>query len=125
MPPKGTPEYDKYLEKNREYQRKWFAKNREEQRKRVRNNTDKVVNSNRAKLIEYLTLHPCIDCGEDDPIVLDCDHLRDKKYNISYMMKRGYCWESILQELEKCEIRCANCHRRRTSQQFDWWYEGI
>jgi hypothetical protein len=33
---------------------------------------------------------------------------------------QAYSWTSILAEINKCEIRCANCHRRRTALQFGW-----
>lgn len=63
---------------------------------------------------KYLLDNPCLDCGEDDILVLEPDHLKDKKYNISHMIKVGYTWKSVLKELEKCEIVCRNCHHRRT-----------
>jgi len=70
---------------------------------------------------EWLSDKSCIDCGEKDPIVLDCDHVRDqKKFNISEMLNDARPWELILEELAKCEIRCANCHRRKTAKQFSW-----
>jgi hypothetical protein len=56
----------------------------------------------------------CVDCGEKNPIVLDFDHLRDKKYNISRMIHDGFSWKAILKEISKCEVVCANCHRLRT-----------
>lgn len=58
----------------------------------------------------------CHDCGEKNHIVLDFDHLRDKKYNISRMIHDGFSWRQIKKEIEKCEIVCANCHRIRTYQ---------
>ena len=65
-------------------------------------------------LIEYFVTHPCVDCGETDPIVLEFDHLRDKRFEISEAL-HGRTWQSILDEIEKCEVVCANCHRRRTA----------
>lgn len=71
-------------------------------------------------MYEYLLAHPCVDCGETDPIVLDADHVRGKKhFNISAMLQ-GYAWSAVLEELEKCEMRCANCHRRKTAKEFGY-----
>ena len=66
--------------------------------------------------LEYLREHPCTDCGEADPIVLDFDHLRDKVANISLMVTQRQAWRVIQEEITKCEVVCANCHRRRTAQ---------
>ena len=56
----------------------------------------------------------CLDCGENNHIVLDFDHLKDKKYNISRMIHDGFSWAAIKKEISKCEVVCANCHRIRT-----------
>jgi hypothetical protein len=56
----------------------------------------------------------CVDCGESNHIVLDFDHIRDKKYNVSRMIHDGFSWAAIKKEIEKCEVVCANCHRIRT-----------
>ena len=66
-------------------------------------------------LIEYFVAHPCVDCGETDPIVLEFDHLRDKRFDISAAL-HGRNWQTVLDEIEKCEVVCANCHRRRTAR---------
>lgn len=68
------------------------------------------------KLFQYLSLHPCVDCGEKDIVVLEFDHERDKERNISIMINCGFTWEKILNEIEKCSVRCANCHRRKTAK---------
>jgi hypothetical protein len=71
---------------------------------------------NQAWIIVYLQAHPCVDCGESDPIVLEFDHLRDKERNVSALVLGGWEWARVLEEIEKCEVVCANCHRRRTAR---------
>lgn len=77
---------------------------------------------------QYLLEHPCVDCGEADPIVLEFDH-RDrttKRFNISrYASSRTMKAETLLAEMEKCDVRCANCHRRKTvkEQRMAWGCE--
>lgn len=66
-------------------------------------------------LVAYLREHPCTDCGETDPVVLEFDHLRDKKFGIAAGL-RDREWQSVLDEMAKCEVVCANCHRRRTAK---------
>ena len=70
-------------------------------------------------LNEYLKTHPCVVCGENDPLVLEFDHLDNKKYNVS-KMRQSYNWETILKEISKCQVLCANCHKRKTAKQFNW-----
>ena len=66
------------------------------------------------RLAEMKQASGCVDCGIKNHIVLDFDHLRDKKYNVSRMIHDGFSWKAILKEIKKCEIVCANCHRIRT-----------
>lgn len=67
-------------------------------------------------LIEYFETHPCVDCGEADPVVLQFDHRRDKCFDVSVGVINK-SWREVLAEIEKCEVRCANCHRRRTARE--------
>jgi hypothetical protein len=76
---------------------------------------------NRELIREYLARHPCIDCGNADPRVLEFDHVRRKKeMNISSLVQRGCAWGRIVREIAKCEVRCANCHRLRTVETLRW-----
>jgi hypothetical protein len=68
----------------------------------------------RRQLAEIKETSGCFDCGIKDPIVLDFDHVRDKKYNVSQMIRDGFSWKAIKNEIAKCEVVCANCHRVRT-----------
>lgn len=65
------------------------------------------------EVVKYLKEHPCVDCGERDVLVLTFDHRRDKQKVISHMVDRLFSWEKVLKEIEKCEVRCANCHLKR------------
>lgn len=69
------------------------------------------------RLHQYYLSHPCVDCGETDPVVLvvlECDHLQDKLMDVSNMIRRVWAWRRIALEIAKCDVVCANCHRRRT-----------
>jgi hypothetical protein len=71
-------------------------------------------------LIEYFRRHPCVDCSERDPIVLEFDHLEDNAFDIGTAIVNRP-WSVILSEIEKCEVVCANCHRRRTAIRARSW----
>lgn len=69
---------------------------------------------------EYLLSHPCIDCGEPDPDVLDFDH-RDpitKRATISQLIFGQFGISALTAEIAKCDVRCANCHRRKHRQEW-------
>lgn len=73
----------------------------------------------RLKIFEFLKDKECVDCKLKDPIVLEFDHSKqDSKFKtINKMLSGHYGWLSIEKEIRKCEIRCANCHRRKTYRQ--------
>ncbi len=66
----------------------------------------------RAYRTEYLSTHPCVDCGEADLVVLEFDHRGDKHEEICVLVSRG-SFDRLVEEIKKCDVRCANCHRRR------------
>jgi hypothetical protein len=68
----------------------------------------------RAVVMEYLNDHPCADCGERDVVVLEFDHVRGKRIGISRLMLSGGSIRVLMEEIAKCDVVCANCHRRRT-----------
>jgi hypothetical protein len=77
---------------------------------------------NQILIREYLQQHPCVDCGNPDWRVLEFDHREDvvKVKSISTMIK-GYSIEKIMEEIEKCDVRCANCHRIVTYERAKSW----
>jgi hypothetical protein len=67
----------------------------------------------KARLRDYLASHPCVDCGEDDAIVLEFDHVFGNKLRgVTELAATGYSWKIIEEEIGKCEVRCGNCHRK-------------
>lgn len=75
---------------------------------------------NQRRILAYLREHPCIDCGEADPVVLDFDHRGDKSFGIANMLQ-FVLWRRIEAEIAKCDVRCANCHRRKTARELGHW----
>lgn len=99
-----------------------YLANKDIYKKRARDFSKIQIDSNRENLYKYLEEHSCVDCGEKDPIVLQLDHVRGKKRgDVSKMVRSCYSWKSISEELDKCEVRCANCHSRKTAKQQGWF----
>jgi hypothetical protein len=74
----------------------------------------------RAFITEYLRTHLCVDCGEGDLVVLDFDHLGHKLELVSALVHQGAPRARIEAEVARCEVRCANCHRRVTARRAGW-----
>src|SRR5262249_11486422 len=74
------------------------------------------------KIYDYLVEHPCVHCREIDPAVLEFAHLdrNTKLAEASSLTSDQKPWAFILTEISKCEVRCANCHRRKTAKQQGW-----
>lgn len=73
-------------------------------------------------IINYLKTNYCVDCGNDNFMCLDFDH-RDKETKLSIIADLARCssLERIQNEIDKCDVRCANCHRIRTAKQFEYY----
>jgi type I site-specific restriction endonuclease len=83
---------------------------------KLRNETLDYIN-------KYLKNSSCKDCGEKDIVVLEFDH-RDRatKFKaVSSLIRSRYPLNIIKMEVEKCDVRCANCHRRKTAVDLGWF----
>jgi hypothetical protein len=115
-----TPEERK--RKKAEYQRRWYERHRARHVANVAARNARVLEAVRARLWAYLLAHPCVDCGETDPLVLDFDHVRgDKVGEICILVGNRRPWPLIEAEIAKCDVRCANCHRRKTALESGHW----
>lgn len=68
------------------------------------------------RLLREQKSKPCLDCGVSYPYyVMDFDHVRGEKlFNLSEVVNGAQSKKVILEEIAKCEVVCANCHRIRT-----------
>lgn len=108
-------------EKRKEYHAQymkevWYPKNKDKHISYVRRNKKRVMEF----IEQYKKERCCVDCGfkgEEFPYVLDFDHLNEgstKKFNIGSWSQTVLSIEAIEKEISKCELVCANCHRKRT-----------
>ena len=103
------------------YRRAHYLRNRSDYITREVDRTRTRRSDNRRLLRDYLRSHPCIDCGETDIVTLQFDH-RDratKRQDVALLVI-GKPWSVVATEIAKCDVRCANCHRRRTASQLGW-----
>ena len=119
---KGIKRATTCRECHNEYLKKHYEKNREKYIKKSRINNKNMVIRNRLKMIEFLKDKECSNCGEKDPVVLEFHHPNDdKKHPVATLLTNGYSWSAIKREIDKCIILCANCHRRETAKEFEWY----
>lgn len=96
-------------------------------KKKHRQDQNKKLRIARKQFVwNYLKEHPCVDCNETDPIVLDFDHVIGNKIeNISVMAQNVVSITIMKEEIAKCEVRCSNCHRKKTAKQFDYYKDIV
>jgi len=70
---------------------------------------------------EFLRTHPCSDCGEQDPTILEFDHVGEKTDDIAVICRLGRQLGVLRAEILQCEVVCVNCHKRRTAKRENWW----
>lgn len=101
---------------SRKYSKQHYLKN-----KNKYNQRDKAT---RDKYTEILTIKknsPCMDCGVEYPhYVMDFDHREPEKkhFSVSSARRMGKSLKLMLEEIDKCDVVCANCHRVRTYKKY-------
>jgi hypothetical protein len=96
-------------EKKRECRRKWYANNKSSEKAHVKKRKIEIRNW----FQKYKSSLKCSKCMESHPSTIDFHHnSRNKENNISKMVADGYSIERIKKEFGKCDVLCANCHRK-------------
>ena len=105
--PFKDPEY------RRVYRRKWYKNNKKSEIAHVQRRKKDI----KRWLWEHKKSLKCSICSESHPAIIDFHHKEGKKEKgVSQMLVDGYSIDRIKQELAKCDILCANCHRKVHSQ---------
>lgn len=110
------------VECRKEYLAQHYQNNKDMYKKHANSNRSQYRERNRQHILEHLRTHPCVDCGETDIEVLQFDHVEmigSKSRRIGKYIG-GSSLSTLIKEIAKCEIRCANCHYRRTRKQMGW-----
>ena len=95
----------------RNIQREHYKKHKARYRRKSKKRRDEV-----SAILNDMKDQPCADCGQVYPYyIMDFDHRdeEDKHFNIG-TRKYSVSLEKLLEEVEKCDVVCSNCHRART-----------
>jgi hypothetical protein len=97
-------------------QKKHYEKNKPQMVTKARKNKKKQV----TKLFDLIALYklkPCMDCNRCfEPWLMEFDHRsdEDKVDNVSTLLQTGISEKTLFEEIKKCDLVCAMCHRKRT-----------
>ena len=100
---------EKKREYQREYKRRWYRENKAKHIGYVRNYDGNI----QKWFLEYKKSLSCENCTENHPACLEFHHLdpSEKKFSISTRRDRP-SMKALLEEIAKCRVLCANCHRK-------------
>ncbi|WP_173923659.1 hypothetical protein [Agromyces sp. Marseille-P2726] len=101
---------------NRAKARRYYAKNREAHIRVIMARKAVIRRATLEAIGQYLSVNPCVDCGEGDLRVLDFDHRPEveKSAEVMKLVQDGYSLERVMREIAMCDVRCRNCHAKVT-----------
>ncbi len=85
-------------------------------------NNKLATDRNRERLRDFFRTAECMDCGTRAFAVLELDHRdpQQKRDDVSNLVRQPRSWATVAKEIAKCDVVCANCHRKRTARHFGW-----
>lgn len=96
------------------FTQKHYQDNKEYYREKARKREEPLIKAIQ-ELIQQEKDKPCKDCGRKfPPWCMDFDHLDNKEFTISQFRSETLQIDKIKEEIAKCEVVCAVCHRDRT-----------
>ena len=109
---KGKKYYQEHKEKIKERVKEGFYKFRKNNPERYRLIVKKSRDKKRKWFNELKKTMKCEICGESDYICLDFHHKNPKDKDITVARIFNNRKDKILKEISKCQVLCANCHRK-------------
>ena len=108
-------------EKRKQYQRDYFQKYYKSNKEKLIAKAAKSNMTYRKRNKDYLTelkeSTPCADCGQIYPAhVMQFDHIFFKTMNVADLSRSSVSIKRLQQEIDSCELVCANCHAIRTHE---------
>lgn len=91
---------------------KQYYKDNTQHHKSVITKRNSKIRKRHKAMVDELKFTGCSICDEKEICCLDYHHLRDKENAIAVMVASGVSWSKILEEISKCILVCANCHRK-------------
>lgn len=68
-------------------------------------------NKQRDRFIEFKKTLTCEECGLKDHRVIEFHHKDPAQKDREVSLMISWSWEKIMEEVDKCSVLCANCHR--------------
>jgi hypothetical protein len=119
-----SPEqHEKHNKRAREYRKRWSPEQRKRYNKVKRRGARVRCKKRREVVQKYKVLRGCYICGFNKHYsALDFDHInRDTKIkNVSRLVGDTCSWKTVVAEIRKCRVLCANCHRIKTHKNKDY-----
>ncbi len=107
--------HEEMLAYQREYQKEWYREHAERVRPKIYQRREEISEW----FASYKAELACIECGENHPACLEFHHRNpaEKDIDLGKAVKQGWSIQRILAEMEKCDVLCSNCHRKRHYQE--------
>lgn len=99
----------------------WYQNNKAHHIENVQDRRNRLREENREYVLNYLSTHPCENCGETDPVVLEFHHVGEKEDSVSRLIYRAESLVRLIEEISRCRVLCSNCHKRVTARERGWY----
>lgn len=106
-----------YHARNKEYRKKYSWALRSPESKEKKREKDRIRREQRTLYLNNIKSSGCSICEEKNIVCIDFHHTTDdKEFELS---KTSNLTPRLVEEIKKCILLCANCHRKHHAGQLD------